>query len=74
MSENLQNGKLLGSSHCKGGLIHPSIQAYLSALDLKRRSALTHKAVQQDLSRFAKWWEGQRQRNFDPALLLESAV
>ena len=51
--------------------MHTSMREYLATLDLKRRSPLTLKAVQQDLARFVNWWEQQRQRNFDPALLLE---
>src|SRR4051812_45223099 len=54
--------------------MHLSIQTYLSTLEFKRRSPLTLKAVQQDLSRFVSWWGQRRQRHFDPALLLENDV
>jgi len=52
--------------------MHDSISSYLLYLVDKGRSPLTVKAARGDLVGFATWWETQRNRPFDPALLRES--
>lgn len=52
--------------------MHASIADYLAYLAAKGRSPLTIKAARGDLTGFATWWETQRDRPFDPALLRES--
>ena len=54
--------------------MHSSISHYLDHLKEKGRSSLTIKAVRGDLTGFAGWWEEQRGRPFDPALLREHDV
>jgi site-specific recombinase XerD len=49
--------------------MHPSIEQYLEFLRTKRRAPATLKVIQQDLVHYVAWWEGIRQRTFDPALL-----
>lgn len=49
--------------------MHPSIDQYLEFLRTKRRAPATLKVIRQDLAHFAAWWEGTRQRTFDPVLL-----
>src|SRR5688500_7628407 len=52
--------------------MHDSIHTYLTYLVDKGRSPLTVKAVRGDLIGFTTWWEGWRNRPFDPMLLRES--
>jgi site-specific recombinase XerD len=52
--------------------MHSSFDDYLSSLVSAERSPLTVKAARSDLTGFAMWWEVQRQKSFDPALLLDS--
>ena len=54
--------------------MHDSISRYLDHLGQKGRSPLTIKAARGDLVGFASWWEVQRGRAFDPALLREQDV
>lgn len=49
--------------------MHSSVEQYLAFLNTKHRAPATVKVVCQDLAHFAAWWEGARQRTFDPALL-----
>jgi len=49
--------------------MHPSVEQYLEVLHTKRRTASTLKVVRHDLTHFITWWESQRRRTFDPALL-----
>lgn len=49
--------------------MHPSIEQYLEFLHTKRRAPATLKVIRHDLVHFVAWWEGTRQRSFDPALL-----
>ena len=49
--------------------MHPSIEQYLEFLHTKRRAPATMKVIRHDLAHFVAWWEGTRQRTFDPALL-----
>src|ERR1051326_7458630 len=49
--------------------MHQSIDEYLEFLHTKRRALATLKVVRHDLAHFVAWWEGTRQRSFDPALL-----
>jgi site-specific recombinase XerD len=49
--------------------MHPSIEQYLAFLHVKRRAPATLKVVRHDLTHFVAWWEGARQRTFQPALL-----
>lgn len=52
--------------------MHSSINDYLEYLATKGRSKLTLKAARGDLVGFARWWETQRDRPFDPVLLRTS--
>jgi integrase/recombinase XerC len=52
--------------------MHESVTDYLTYLTEKGRSPLTVKAVRGDLAGIVTWWEGWRNRPFDPALLRES--
>ncbi len=49
--------------------MHPSIEQYLEFLHTKRRAPATVIVIRQDLAHFVAWWEGTRQRTFDPVLL-----
>ena len=49
--------------------MHPSIEQYLEALHMKRRTPATLKVIRHDLTHFVAWWESNRQRTFDPAFL-----
>ena len=49
--------------------MHQSIEQYLEVLHTKRRAPATLKVIRQDLAHFVAWWEGARQRTFDPARL-----
>jgi site-specific recombinase XerD len=49
--------------------MHPSIEQYLEFLHSKRRTPATLKVIRHDLTHFVAWWESQRRRAFDPALL-----
>lgn len=72
MSQNLYGcGKIVGKSYTsgKGKHMHSSVEQYLAFLHTKHRAPATVKVVCQDLAHFAAWWEGARQRTFDPALL-----
>src|SRR5437763_8530294 len=72
MSQNLYGcGKIVGKSYTsgKGKHMHSSVEQYLAFLHTKRRAPATLKVVCQDLAHFTAWWEGIRQRTFDPALL-----
>ncbi len=48
---------------------HSSIDQYLEFLHTKRRTSATLKVIQHDLTHFVVWWESNRRRTFDPALL-----
>ncbi|MBV9792121.1 MAG: tyrosine-type recombinase/integrase [Chloroflexi bacterium] len=54
--------------------MHETIVSYLKHLEEKGRSPLTIKAARGDLVGFTTWWEAQRKRPFDPALLREYDV
>ncbi len=54
--------------------MHDSIVHYLNYLKEKGRSPLTIKAARGDIVGFVGWWEVQRERLFDPALLREHDV
>lgn len=54
--------------------MHDSVNQYLEYLHDRGRSPLTIKAARSDLIGFIGWWERQRKRSFDPALLREHDV
>jgi site-specific recombinase XerD len=75
MTENLPILDVLPLTLAKGQQpMHGSIGQYLLALEQKRRSPLTLKAVRQDLTHFVTWWEARRARSFSPAFLLHRDV
>ena len=52
--------------------MHNPVTSYLDTLRETRRSELTIKAARQTLQSFQAWWEADRNRPFDLALLRDA--